>query len=218
MKFELAIFDMDGTILNTLEDLKDSLNIILKKYGFKERTLEEVRCFVGNGIAKLIERAVTEECSEEQRLRMYQDFMAYYKDHCAEKTKPYEGIVSLLSDLRKSGMKLAVVSNKADIAVQELCIQYFEGLFDMAAGEKAGVAKKPAPDMVEGVLDRLGILKERAVYIGDSEVDVETARNAGLHLCAVQWGFRDADVLKKQGADRIFEDTESLKKYLLGEE
>lgn len=218
MKFELAIFDMDGTILNTLEDLKDSLNIILKKYGFKERTLEEVRCFVGNGIAKLIERAVTEECSEEQRLRMYQDFMAYYKDHCAEKTKPYEGIVSLLSDLRKSGMKLAVVSNKADIAVQELCIQYFEGLFDMAAGEKAGVAKKPAPDMVEGVLDRLGILKERAVYIGDSEVDVETARNAGLHLCAVQWGFRDAEVLKKQGADRIFEDTESLKKYLLGEE
>lgn len=218
MKFELAIFDMDGTILNTLEDLKDSLNIILKKYGFKERTLEEVRCFVGNGIAKLIERAVTEECSEEQRLRMYQDFMAYYKDHCAEKTKPYEGIVLLLSDLRKSGMKLAVVSNKADIAVQELCIQYFEGLFDMAAGEKAGVAKKPAPDMVEGVLDRLGVLKERAVYIGDSEVDVETARNAGLHLCAVQWGFRDADVLKKQGADRIFEDTESLKKYLLGEE
>lgn len=215
MRFKLAVFDMDGTILDTLEDLKDSLNVILTKHGYSTRTLEEVRGFVGNGILKLIERAVPEECNEEQIKMVYNDFIPYYREHSADKTRPYEGIVSLLLELKKSGMKLAVVSNKADVAVQDLCVQYFDGLFDVAAGEQEGMAKKPAPDMVELVLSTLQVSKEDAVYIGDSEVDVATAKNSGLHLCAVEWGFRDKHVLKEYGAEHIFADTESLQKYLL---
>lgn len=123
--------------------------------------------------------------------------------------------MQLLTELKKSGMKLAVVSNKADVAVQDLCVKYFDGLFDMAVGERTGMAKKPAPDMVNLVLDTLNVSKEDAVYIGDSEVDVSTAKNSGLHLCAVEWGFRDVDVLKAHGAEKIFSDAESLKVYLL---
>lgn len=215
MRFKLAVFDMDGTILDTLEDLKASLNVILTKHGYSTRTLEEVRGFVGNGILKLIERAVPEECNEEQIKMVYNDFIPYYREHSADKTRPYEGIVSLLLELKKSGMKLAVVSNKADVAVQDLCVQYFDGLFDVAAGEQEGMANKPAPDMVELVLSTLQVSKEDAVYIGDSEVDVATAKNSGLHLCAVEWGFRDKHVLKEYGAEHIFADTESLQKYLL---
>lgn len=216
MKFSLAVFDMDGTILDTLEDLRDSLNVILEKYGYPVRTLEEVRCFVGNGILRLIEQAVPADCDKETVRKIYEDFIPYYREHSTDKTRPYEGIVTLLSDLKKSGMKLAVVSNKADAAVQDLCVQYFDGLFDIAVGEREGMTKKPAPDMVELVLDALAVSKEDAVYIGDSEVDVATAKNSGLHLCAVEWGFRDISVLKEHGAEHIFADTIALKDYLLG--
>lgn len=215
MRFKLAVFDMDGTILDTLEDLQDSLNVILTQYGYPVRTFEEVRSFVGNGILKLVERAVPAGCSEEQIQMVYHDFIPYYREHSADKTRPYEGIATLLRELKKSGMKLAVVSNKADAAVQDLCVQYFDGLFDVAVGEREGMVKKPAPDMVELVLNTLQIPKEEAVYIGDSEVDVATARNSGLHLCAVEWGFRDICVLKEHGAEHIFSDTERLQKYLL---
>lgn len=217
MKYRIAVFDMDGTILDTLEDLRDSLNVILGKYGYPMRTLEEVRRFVGNGILRLIEQAVPAECSKEQVQKVYEEFVPYYQAHSAVKTRPYPGIVTLLSDLKAGGMKLAVVSNKADAAVQDLCKLYFDGLFDMAAGERAGMAKKPAPDMVELVLAGMQISKEEAVYIGDSEVDVATAVNSGLALCAVDWGFRDVEVLKANGAELIFSDTESLKTYLLEE-
>lgn len=217
MKYRLAVFDMDGTILDTLEDLRDSLNVILEKYGYPVRTLEEVRRFVGNGILRLIEQAVPAECSKEQVQKIYEEFVPYYQAHSAVKTRPYLGIVTLLSDLKAGGMKLAVVSNKADAAVQDLCKLYFDGLFDGAAGERAGMAKKPAPDMVELVLTGMQISKEEAVYIGDSEVDVATAVNSGLALCAVDWGFRDVEVLKANGAELIFSDTESLKTYLLEE-
>lgn len=215
MKFTLAVFDMDGTILDTLEDLQNSLNVILERYGYPTRTLEEVRRFVGNGILRLIEQAVPADCTEEQVRMVYEDFIPYYREHSAEKTRPYDGIVSLLDALKKHGMRLAVVSNKADAAVQDLCVQYFDGLFDLAVGERKGMAKKPAPDMVELVLDMLQVSKEDAVYIGDSEVDAATAQNSGLHLCAVEWGFRDVDVLKEHGAEHIFADTESLQDYLL---
>lgn len=215
MKFTLAVFDMDGTILDTLEDLQNSLNVILERYGYPTRTLEEVRRFVGNGILRLIEQAVPSDCTEEQVRMVYEDFIPYYREHSAEKTRPYDGIVSLLDALKKHGMRLAVVSNKADAAVQDLCVQYFDGLFDLAVGERKGMAKKPAPDMVELVLDMLQVSKEDAVYIGDSEVDAATAQNSGLHLCAVEWGFRDVDVLKEHGAEHIFADTESLQDYLL---
>lgn len=215
MAVKLAIFDMDGTILDTLGDLCDSLNYVLAKQGYPVRTLDEVRSFVGNGIAKLIERAVPCDCTKEQTLRVYEEFIPYYREHCAEKTKPYDGIVKLLSDLKQNGIWLAVVSNKADAAVQDLCKQYFEGLFDIAVGECPGMEKKPAPDAVNLVLDKLHISREEAVYIGDSEVDIATAVNSGLQLCVVDWGFRDVDFLKAHGAKRIFSDTESLKEYLI---
>lgn len=202
-KYDLVIFDMDGTILNTLEDLRDSLNVILFRHQYPQRTLEEVRLFVGNGIRLLIERGVPDGLAVSEIDQIHQEFMKYYGEHCADKTKPYEGVIPLIETLREKGYRTAVVSNKADSAVQELCKQYFNGLFDIAVGERTGIAKKPAPDSVKEVLQSLDIKRERAVYIGDSEVDVATARNAEMDGIAVTWGFRDVEFLKQQGAARI---------------
>lgn len=203
MKYQLAIFDLDGTLLDTLEDLADSTNYIMRQYGHPERTLTEVRSFVGNGIRKLLERSAPKSTSPEEIDRMFEDFKEYYGAHCAEKTKPYEGIMDLLASLQKREIKLAVVSNKADFAVKELCEQYFSGYFDEAVGERVGIARKPAPDTVNEVLKNLQMDKSRAVYIGDSEVDVQTARNAEMDCIAVDWGFRDKEVLKMAGAETI---------------
>ena len=203
MKYKLAIFDLDGTLLDTLEDLADSTNYIMRQYGHPERTLTEVRSFVGNGIRKLLERSAPKSTSPEEIDRMFEDFKEYYGAHCAEKTKPYEGIMDLLASLQKREIKLAVVSNKADFAVKELCEQYFSGYFDEAVGERVGIARKPAPDTVNEVLKNLQMDKSRAVYIGDSEVDVQTARNAEMDCIAVDWGFRDKEVLKMAGAETI---------------
>jgi phosphoglycolate phosphatase len=200
MKYELIIFDMDGTILNTLDDLKNSTNYALSLHGLPCRSLEEIRTFVGNGIRLLIERAVPQNTPLSVTDSVYADFMEHYQQHCADCTRPYEGIVSLLQALKDRGYLTAVVSNKADPAVQELCRQYFDGLFDCAVGEQKGIAKKPAPDMVRLVLQKLNIPAEKAVYVGDSEVDIQTARNAALDEIIVEWGFRDEAFLRKQGA------------------
>lgn len=205
MKYKLVIFDMDGTILNTLDDLADSVNAVLAKHGYPVRTLEEVRLFVGNGIRRLIERAVPDGLSVENIDRVHQDFLAYYQQHCAEKTKPYEGVTELLRRLRQAGCRTAVVSNKADRAVRELCEDYFAGLFDMAVGERDGFRRKPAADSVDYVLQALDVEKEAAVYIGDSEVDVQTAQNAGLDSIIALWGFRDRELLEQYGAEVFVE-------------
>ena len=215
MKYELAIFDMDGTILDTLDDLADSLNYALALSNFPLRTLEEVRNFVGNGIRKLIERAVPLGTSKEALEKVYTDFTAYYPKHCFDKTKPYSGIVEMIRELRDHGIKTAVVSNKADYAVQILCKQYFDGLFDFAVGEQAGVQKKPAPDSVNMVLDKLETDRKKSVYIGDSEVDIHTAANAEMDCISVDWGFRDISFLKEQGAKTIVSSTEELLAMLL---
>lgn len=200
---KLAIFDMDGTILDTLEDLKNSLNFALDKNGFPTRTLDEVRRFVGNGIGKLIERGTPDGCTEEMRERVRADFFPHYAAHCNDHTRPYEGIPEVIAALRKAGYLTAVVSNKADFAVQELCKIWFDGLFDAAVGEREGLQRKPAPDSVFEVCRKLGIPVSDAVYIGDSEVDLQTARNAGMDVISVEWGFRDAAYLRAHGADRI---------------
>lgn len=215
MKYQLAIFDMDGTILDTLEDLKDSTNYVLTYFGMPERTLEEVRCFVGNGIRKLLERAAVEGTTAEKIDEMFQVFSAYYKDHSAIKTKPYEGIITCIEKLRQGGVKTAVVSNKADFAVQILCKDYFPGLFDIAVGERDGLQRKPAPDSVNLVLDALGIQRAQAVYIGDSEVDLQTARNSSLDVIPVSWGFRDEKFLREQGADLVVDQVEDILKLIL---
>ena len=205
-----AVFDMDGTILNTLEDLMDSTNFALKNNGLKERSLEEIRFFVGNGIQKLIERAVPQGTSKEVFEKVFADFKSHYKIHCADKTSYYDGIPSVIQTLRKMGVKTAVVSNKADFAVQELVEVYFKGLFDVALGEKTGVSKKPSPDMVNAALSVLGVEKEAAFYIGDSDVDFETAKNSSLDFIGVSWGFRGRKFLENLGAKNIIDSPEEL--------
>lgn len=204
--YKLAVFDMDGTILDTLEDLKDSTNFALEKCGYPTRTYDEVRRFVGNGIRKLIERAVPEGLTVEQVDRVHEVFTEHYKVHCADKTKAYDGIKPLLEKLRASGVKTAVVSNKADYGVQELCKEYFDGLFDYAVGEREGIRRKPAPDSVNEALRVLGMDKSEAVYIGDSDVDFETAKNAELPCISVLWGFRDEEFLREKGATLFVHD------------
>ena len=204
--YKLAVFDMDGTILDTLEDLKDSTNFALEKCGYPTRSYDEVRRFVGNGIRKLIERAVPEGLTVEQIDRVHEVFTEHYKVHCADKTKAYDGIKPLLEKLRAGGVKTAVVSNKADYGVQELCKEYFDGLFDYAVGEREGIRRKPAPDAVNEALRVLGIDKSEAVYIGDSDVDFETAKNAELPCILVLWGFRDEEFLREKGATLFVHD------------
>ena len=184
MSYRLAIFDLDGTILDTLEDLKESTNAALAANGYPERTLEEVRCFVGNGIGKLIERAVPKGTSKEATKKTLESFKVHYGIHCADHTKPYDGIIKLLEDLRKCGIQTAVVSNKADFAVQELCSQYFPKVFDFVVGERDGIRRKPCPDSVFEVLKTLKKTAAEAVYIGDSDVDVDTAKEAGEDAAA----------------------------------
>ena len=214
MKYELIVFDMDGTILDTLEDLKNSMNHTLKLHNMPERTLDEIRSFVGNGIRKLIERAVMTGTSTEQIDVIHKDFMEHYEVHCADFTRPYDGVNDLIKELRNRGYKTAVVSNKADGAVQDLCIQYFPGLFDLSIGERPKIAKKPAPDMVNLALNKLSVSKEKAVYIGDSDVDVATARNSKLDMIAVDWGFRTREFLVEQGAEIIVSKPEEILKYV----
>lgn len=213
-KYELMIFDLDGTILDTIEDLADSVNYALKKYGYETHTVRQIQSMVGNGMFVLMREALPEGTDEEVVQKALTDMKAYYKDHCAVKTKPYEGIVALLQELKKAGYKLAVVSNKADYAVQILCNQYFAGIFDLTVGEKENIRKKPAPDAVYATLDKLQISKEKAVYIGDSEVDIETAKNAGMQAVLVSWGFRDKEELLKNGAQTIVDTVEELKSAL----
>lgn len=208
--YKLTVFDMDGTILDTLEDLKNSLNYALVQNGMPARTLDEVRRFVGNGIGKLIERGVPEGCSEVQRLKVQEEFFPHYAAHCNDNTRPYRGVTEVIAALRSAGYLTAVVSNKADFAVQDLCKIWFDGLFDAAVGEREGLRRKPAPDSVFEVCRLLKVSVEEAVYIGDSEVDLQTARNAGMDVISVDWGFRDAEYLKSIGADKIVSTTEEL--------
>jgi len=200
MNCKLAIFDLDGTILDTLEDLTGAVNHVLAQFGYPFRTLDEVRQFVGNGIHRTLEQAVPPGTGADLVDQLYQAFTPYYQDHCADRTRPYEGIPELLRALRENGISTAVVSNKGDMAVKALCARYFPGLFDAAVGERPGVRRKPAPDGVLELLRSLNVPKEQAVYIGDSEVDVETARRAGLPCIGVDWGFRGRTFLLERGA------------------
>lgn len=210
MKYDIVIFDLDGTILDTLDDLCDSVNFALRENACAERSIDEVRAFVGNGIRLLIERAVPENTEKEICDKVFSDFKEHYKVHSRDKTKPYEGIIPMLEQIRSRGIKTAVVSNKADFAVKELVKTYFEGLFDFSVGEREGILKKPAPDSVFEAISVLEGEKKKCVYVGDSEVDIETAINAGLDCVIVSWGFRDRGYLEKQGATHIVSDVKEL--------
>ena len=203
MKYDLIIFDMDGTILNTLEDLKNSLNYVLQQAGYQTRTLEEVRTFVGNGIRKTIERALPSDIEEEKVDELFSLFMDYYAIHNTDNTKPYNGVIELLKELKHLGYKTAVVSNKQNSAVKSLCKKFFTGLFDVEIGEKVNIAKKPEPDEVNEVLKILNIDRTKSIYIGDSEVDIQTAQNSKMKSIIVDWGFRDRKFLYEHGAEVI---------------
>ena len=259
MDIKLVIFDMDGTILDTLEDLTDSTNYALKKNGLKERSIDEVRSFVGNGIRKLIERAVgnvREDNIENGTVKninnnvdnniengaakninnnvdnnidgsvndnidtgiidkVFEDFKEYYAKNCAIKTKPYDGIIEIVKELKEKGIYTAVVSNKADFAVQSLCVDYFDNIFDYAVGEKEGIKCKPCPDGVMDVLNRFSIEKENAVYVGDSDVDFMTAKNSGLEFIGVTYGFRTREFLENLGSRNLADSPREILKFIL---
>lgn len=197
-----VIFDLDGTLLNTLDDLADSTNYALSKFGYPTRTIEEVRQFVGNGVAKLIERAIPDGKNNPNFEKCLSIFKENYAQNMYNKTAPYNGIIEMLSNLKSKGIKIAVVSNKFDLAVKELCKKYFDGFIDFAAGENEaqGIKKKPAPDTVISVLNEFNFAPEDAVYVGDSDVDIVTAKNSKMPCISVTWGFRDKKFLLENGA------------------
>ncbi len=215
MKFDTIIFDLDGTLLNTLFDLKESTNFALKKYGYPEKTIDEVRMFVGNGVAKLIERALPDGINNPAYKNCLEDFKKDYKIRMYDHTAPYEGILEMLEKLNAAGIKTAVVSNKFDAAVKELCKKYFGKRIPVAIGESENVKKKPAPDSVLRAMDLLHARKDKTIYCGDSDVDVQTAKNSGLPCIGVSWGFRDKALLEKEGADYIVDSPNELISLLL---
>jgi phosphoglycolate phosphatase len=203
MRYQTYVFDLDGTLLDTLGDLAASTNYALRTHGMPEHSLDDVRRFVGNGVRVLMERAVPQGAENPQFEAAFQTFRTHYMQHSLDTTKPYDGILETLEALKAEGCRLAVVSNKMMAATQELCRHFFRDTIEVAIGEHEaqGIRKKPAPDTVNEAFRQLGVGKERAVYVGDSDVDILTARNSGLPCINVLWGFRDRDFLIQHGAE-----------------
>ena len=198
-EFDTYIFDLDGTLLSTLNDLAASTNYALRWARMPERTIEEIRMFVGNGVKLLMERAIPNGINNSKFEETYAKFREHYLEHNLDTTSPYEGIPELLCELKRRGKKLAIVSNKFYAATQDLAKHFFPDTIEVAIGERETIRKKPAPDTVLEALRQLGASKEGAVYIGDSDVDIMTAKNCGLPCISVLWGFRDKDFLIQHG-------------------
>lgn len=215
MTYSTYIFDLDGTLLDTLGDLTASVNYAMRTHGMPEHPIDDVRRFVGNGVRKLMERAIPQGTGNPLFEETFATFRQYYMAHSLDTTKPYEGIPEMLAELQKRGCRLAVVSNKMMAATQELIRHFFPGTIEVAIGEHEaeGIRKKPAPDTVLAALRQLGVGKEGAVYVGDSDVDIMTARNSGLPCISVLWGFRDRDFLIQHGAETFV----SVPSELLGD-
>ena len=215
-KYDTVIFDLDGTLLNTLDDLADAVNFVMEENGYPKRTIDEVRRFVGNGIRRLMEQAVPESVTGEVFEKVFEQFKNYYTEHCQIKTCAYEGIMPLLEKLYADGYAMAIVSNKNHGAVCELNELYFKKYIKAAIGQQDGVRKKPAPDTVLQALSELKKEKETAIYVGDSEVDFATAQNTGMDCILVTWGFRTKEELSEfqpvafvDQAERLLEVLES---------
>lgn len=204
-EIQAVIFDLDGTLLNTLTDLADAVNYALKKNGLPLRTKDEVRQFVGNGVEKLMIRAIADGKDHPLFEKIFIDFKEYYGRHCNDHTLPYEGILELMQELENRNLKMAIVSNKIDSAVKELNKLYFCRYTKAAIGECEGVKRKPAPDTVLKALKELQVEANQAIYVGDSDVDIQTAANAGLVCVSVTWGFRDKDFLQQYGAKHLID-------------
>lgn len=210
--YNTYIFDLDGTLLNTIDDLTASTNYALQTYGMPTWSTNDVRRFVGNGVRKLIERAIPEGAQHPLFEEVFRCFRTHYAQHDMDHTCPYEGIPEMLHNLKERKCRLAVVSNKFHAATQALCRHFFPNTFEVAIGENeaAGIRKKPAPDTVLEALRQLRVGKEQAVYVGDSDVDIQTARNCGMPCISVLWGFRDQEFLLAHGATTFIETPEEL--------
>ena len=208
------IWDLDGTILNTLDALSDSVNYALQSSGLPKRNKTEIRRYLGNGIRNLVQQSAPKNITEELFEQTFQTFRSYYFEHCLIKTKPYEGITELMAQLKTDDYKMAIVSNKAQKAVTDLNNKFFSEHITIAIGEQEGIQRKPAPDMVNNALELLGSSPAHTVYIGDSEVDLQTARNAQMPCISVLWGFRDKDFLIQHGATAFAEKPQDIKTLL----
>ena len=213
MKYNTVIFDLDGTLLNTLEDLTDCVNHTMRVFEYKERTIDEVRRFVGNGIGMLVRRAIPDNVTEEQYDKVFAEFKKYYTENCQIKTRPYEGVLDLVNKLYNMGIKLAIVTNKNQKAVNELNKKYFGGIINVAVGDNGIRERKPSAEPIMEALRLLGSKPEETIYVGDSEVDVATAQNSKLYGICVTWGFRDKEQLTEAGARRFIDTPHELLKY-----
>ena len=210
MAINTIIFDLDGTLLYTIEDLTDSTNFVLTKLNFPTRTLEEITRFVGNGVRLLIERAVPEGTDNKDIEECLNIFKEHYSKNMFNKTKPYPDIIEMLKNMKSQGYKTAVVSNKFDTAVKELCRKYFNELIDTAVGQRENINKKPAADGVTEVMKELGVNKEQCIFVGDSEVDIQTAENAEIPCLSVVWGYKSIEFLYSNGAETLIYSPEEI--------
>jgi phosphoglycolate phosphatase len=215
MKYKLVIFDLDGTVLDTIGDLANAVNVALEMHSFPTHSVEQVRKMVGNGVANLISRATPNGTSDEKCAEVLADFKAYYRDHVNDITKPYDGILALLKALKDAGVKVGINSNKYDAALQNLCRIHFDGLYDYAVGESEVTPKKPDPTAARRIMEAMGAAPEETIYIGDSNVDLNTAANAGIDSAWVSWGFRKLDEMEGCEITRAFDKAEDLQAFLL---
>ena len=214
MKYDAVLFDLDGTVLDTVEDIAGSLNQALENHGFARISTAQAESFLGNGTRRLVELALPEDCPEAVKEEVIEEYRGLYDRFCHEKTRPYRGMVELMKALKAVGVKTAIVSNKPDSMVQTLAAVYYPGVPDVVLGERDGLARKPAPDMVQFALEAIGAEASRSIYVGDTEVDILTARNAGMGCISVPWGFRSREQLEKAGANPIAGTVEELARYL----
>lgn len=213
-KYKAVIFDLDGTLLDTLEDLTDSVNAALNPYGCPTKNIEQIRSYVGNGIRNLIIRCVEGGENHPDFEKIFHAFRIHYKANCRNKTKPYSGVMRMLGILKENNIKLAIVSNKADFAVKELNEYYFKEFHMAAIGEREGIARKPSPDTVCEAMRELGVTADQTVYVGDSEVDIKTAANAQIPCISVLWGFRSREILTEHNARYFAETADDVLKLL----
>ena len=200
-RFKAVVFDMDGTILDTLTDLADSVNHCLGLYGYPPVPRQAVAAALGNGAGRLVEELIEGGRNNPDYSNVLNAHIAYYENHCQIKTAPYSGIIPAMKRLKENGIRMAIVSNKGDGAVAKLSERYFGALVETAVGERTGIRRKPSPDTVLEALRMMGVSPEKAIYVGDTEVDVETASNAGMPCMLVSWGFRDRVWLERLGAE-----------------
>ena len=206
------LFDMDGTIMYTLDDLTESVNYSLEKLGYKKRSVDEVKSFVGDGIKKLMERALPE--NKEKLDEAYEIMLDYYHLHAMDKSRPYEGVLYVLNELKKKNLKIGIVTNKNQRAAEGIVEKYFSGIIDTVVGAKKFRKLKPDPEPMLIALKKLGVEREDVIFVGDSEVDIKTAKNSGVSFLGAAWGYKEESFLRENGADRIIENISEIFEYL----